>query len=76
MSKKGFGVISAIIFCPCHFTFFGMILLLMGVSIATISTWLLPVMALLFCAGLLLIFSPFGDKSCRVNISNSKECTQ
>ena len=76
MSKKGLGVISAVIFCPCHFTLFAIVLVMMGVSIATISTWLLPVMAIIFCVGLMLIFIPFGDKSCRVNISNSKECIQ
>tara|TARA_B110000881_G_scaffold51412_1_gene43666 strand:+ start:1436 stop:1582 length:147 start_codon:yes stop_codon:yes gene_type:complete len=48
----------------------------MGVSIATISTWLLPVMAALFGIGLMLIFIPSGDKSCRVKISNSKEWMQ
>jgi len=76
MSRKGLGVISAVIFCPCHITLYGIILLLMGVSIATISTWLLPVMAALFGIGLMLIFIPSGDKSCRVKISNSKEWMQ
>lgn len=76
MTEKGFGVISAVIFCPCHFTLFAIVLLMMGMSIATISTWLLPVMATIFCVGLMMIFIPFGVKSCRVNISNSKECIQ
>ncbi len=58
MTRRGLGAGAALLFCPCHLPLYGMLLLGLGVSMTFIAAWLVPSLAVLFSAGMVLMLVP------------------